>query len=171
MKLAMAKENVMAQQLVSRRGVLAAGLAVAAAGGRARATEALPRMIVNKDPSCGCCSGWVAHMRAAGFAAEENTVASVAPARRTLGIPADLLSCHAAQVGDYALEGHVPAAAVLRLLRERPAGLRGLAVPGMPVGSPGMEVPGRPDDLYEVIGFDAGAGRQVFMRFHGGQPA
>jgi hypothetical protein len=60
---------------------------------------------------------------------------------------------------------------VLRLLRERPAGLRGLAVPGMPTGSPGMEVPGQPDDTYAVIAFDGGAGRQVFMRFRGGQPA
>ena len=159
--------------MTGRRTVLGGLLAVATMTGRRAlaAPNAFPTLRVWRDPTCGCCSGWIAHMRAADFTVEENTVPSVAPARRMLGIPADLLSCHAAQVGEYALEGHVPAAAVLRLLRERPAGLRGLAVPGMPVGSPGMEVPGRPDDTYEVIGFDAGDGRRVFMRFRGGQPA
>jgi hypothetical protein len=157
--------------MTGRRAWLGGALAFAAIGRAGAANEALPSLRVWRDPSCGCCSGWIAHMRAAGFAAEENTVPSVAPARQRLGIPADLLSCHAAQVGPYALEGHVPAAAVLRLLRERPAGVRGLAVPGMPTGSPGMEVPGQPDDTYDVVAFDAGAGRQVFMRFHGGRPA
>ena len=158
--------------MTGRRALLLGGmLAATTLGRKPTATEALPGLRVWRDPGCGCCGGWITHMRAAGFAVEENTVSSVAPARRMLGIPADLLSCHAAQVGDYALEGHVPAAAVLRLLRERPAGLRGLAVPGMPTGSPGMEVPGQPDDTYAVIAFDGGAGRQVFMRFRGGQPA
>src|ERR671912_2065787 len=103
-------------------------------------------------------------MRAAGFQVEDNQVASAAPARRMLGIPADLLSCHAAAVGGYALEGHVPALAVKRLLAERPAGVRGLAVPEMPIGSPGMEVPGRPEDTYDVIAFADGAAHWVFMR-------
>ena len=98
-------------------------------------------------------------------------LASPAPARRMLGIPADLLSCHAAAVGGYALEGHVPAAAVERLLAERPAGVRGLAVPAMPIGSPGMEVPGRPEDAYDVVAFADGAAHRVFMRFRGGREA
>jgi hypothetical protein len=109
-------------------------------------------------------------MRAAGFPIEDNVVRSVAAARRMLGTPSDLLSCHAALVGGYALEGHVPAAAVLRLLAQRPAGIRGLAVPGMPVGSPGMEVPGQAPDTYDVVAFDARGGRSVFMRFRGGMP-
>ncbi|WP_343896621.1 DUF411 domain-containing protein [Craurococcus roseus] len=88
-----------------------------------------------------------------------------------LGIPADLLSCHAAAVGGYAPEGHVPAPAVERLLAERPAGVRGLAVPGMPIGSPGMEVPGRPEDAYDVIAFSVDAPHRVFMRFRGGREA
>jgi hypothetical protein len=109
-------------------------------------------------------------MRAAGFPIEDNVVRSVAAARRMLGTPPDLLSCHAGLVGGYALEGHVPAAAVTRLLAQRPAGIRGLAVPGMPVGSPGMEVPGQAPDTYDVLAFDARGGRSVFMRFRGGTP-
>ncbi|GAA0593242.1 hypothetical protein GCM10009416_34550 [Craurococcus roseus] len=98
-------------------------------------------------------------------------IGAPAPARRVLGIPADLLSCHAAAVGGYAPEGHVPAPAVERLLAERPAGVRGLAVPGMPIGSPGMEVPGRPEDAYDVIAFSVDAPHRVFMRFRGGREA
>ncbi len=109
-------------------------------------------------------------MRAAGVPIEDNVVRSVAAARRMLGTPSDLLSCHAGLIGGYALEGHVPAAAVTRLLAERPAGIRGLAVPGMPVGSPGMEVPGQAPDSYDVLAFDARGGRSVFMRFRGGTP-
>ncbi len=129
------------------------------------------RVQVWRDPNCGCCGGWVAHLRGAGFRVEDTLVASVAPIRRRLGIPTDLLSCHAAEVEGFALEGHVPAMAVRRLLAERPAGVRGLAVPAMPLGSPGMEVPGQPDDTYEVIAFDGGEGRRPFMRFSGGREA
>jgi hypothetical protein len=106
-------------------------------------------------------------MRAAGFRAEDNLVASPAPVRRMLGIPSDLLSCHAATAEGYALDGHVPAEAVLRLLAERPAGVRGLAVPAIPTGSPGMEVPGQPDETYDVIAFGDGGVRRVYMRFRG----
>ena len=153
-----------------RRGFLAA--AAAAVAWPAPAQPAGQRRLqVWRDPGCGCCGGWVEHMRAAGFQVEEQLVASPAPARRMLGIPADLLSCHAAAVGGYALEGHVPASAVKRLLAERPPGVRGLAVPGMPIGSPGMEVPGRPEDSYDVIAFADGAPHRVFMRFRGAREA
>lgn len=149
-------------------------LAALAAAGITRGASAQPAgrrsLRVWRDPDCGCCTGWLEHMRAAGFAVEDNRVASPAPARRMLGIPSDLLSCHAAAAEGYALEGHVPAAAVLRLLAERPADIRGLAVPAMPIGSPGMEMPGQPEDTYDVIAFDGGAGRRVFMRFRGHHP-
>ena len=135
-----------------------------------RAQDRLPLLTVWRDPNCGCCTGWVAHMRSAGFPVQDNVVPSPAPARRILGIPADLLSCHAARVGGFTLEGHVPAAAVKRLLAERPVGVRGLAVPGMPLGSPGMEVPGQAPETYDVIAFDRGDGRSTFMRFRGGEP-
>jgi len=151
---------------MKRRLLLAAAVALPVA-----ASAAAQRLRVWRDPGCGCCGGWVEHMRAAGFQVEDNRVPSAPPARRMLGTPADLLSCHAAAVGGYALEGHVPAAAVLRLLAERPAGIRGLAVPGMPLGSPGMEVPGRPEDAYDVIAFADGAPHRVFMRFRGAREA
>ena len=154
---------------MKRRSLLAASAATSALP--VAAPAAARRLQVWRDPGCGCCGGWVEHMRAAGFRVEEQLVASPAPARRMLGIPADLLSCHAAAVGGYALEGHVPASAVERLLAERPAGVRGLAVPGMPIGSPGMEVPGRPDDAYDVVAFAEGAAHRVFMRFRGGREA
>lgn len=155
--------------MMVRRSFLAAGLAAVALPLPALAA-ALPRLQVWREENCGCCVGWVDHMRAAGFPIEDNVVRSVAAARRRLGTPSDLLSCHAGLVGGYALEGHVPAAAVTRLLAERPAGIRGLAVPGMPVGSPGMEIPGEAPDIYDVLAFDARGGRLVFMRFRGGTP-
>lgn len=145
--------------------------AVAAIGLPGAAPPPARQVRVWRDPGCGCCGGWVEHMRAAGFRVEEQLAASPAPVRRMLGIPADLLSCHAALVGGFALEGHMPAPAVLRLLAERPAGVRGLAVPAMPIGSPGMEAPGRPEDAYDVIAFSADAPHRVFMRFRGAREA
>lgn len=127
------------------------------------------RISVWRDPNCGCCTGWVAHLHAGGFAVEDQVMQSVAPVRRRLGTPTDLLSCHAGEVEGFALEGHVPAAAIRRLLAERPEGVRGLAVPEMPVGSPGMEVPGVPVDSYDVIAFGSGSHRP-FMRFNGPHP-
>ena len=109
-------------------------------------------------------------MRGAGFLVEDTVVRSVSAVRQRLGTPPDLLSCHAALVEGFVLEGHVPALAVRRLLARRPAGIRGLSVPGMPTGSPGMEVPGEAPDTYEVVTFGAGPHR-VFMRFRGGEPA
>lgn len=153
-----------------RRHVLAALAATGTTRGASGQPAGRPLLRVWRDPNCGCCTGWVEHMRAAGFQVEDNLVASAAPVRRMLGIPPDLLSCHAGLIEGYALEGHVPAQAVLRLLGERPAGLRGLAVPAMPTGSPGMEVPGEPDDTYDVVAFDGTGGRRAYMRFRGSRP-
>lgn len=94
-----------------------------------------------KTPTCGCCKDWVIHLRKEGFNVVTNDVNDTAPVRQKLGLPAKFGSCHTAQVGGYVLEGHVPAQEVKRLLREKPAAI-GLAVPGMPVGSPGMEMKG-----------------------------
>lgn len=154
--------------MTRRRTLLASG-ALAALPVAAFAQRAT-RVSVWRDPYCGCCSGWVAHLRAEGFAVNDQVVPAVGPIRARLGTPADLLSCHAGEVEGFALEGHVPASAIRRLLAERPAGVRGLAVPEMPVGSPGMEVPGRAPDTYDVIAFGDGPHRP-FMRFTGRQPA
>jgi len=150
-----------------RRGVLSLGLA-------ALATPALaaraPRIEVWRDPSCGCCEGWVQHLRAEGFVVTDRVVASVGPYRQMLGTPAALISCHAARVEGLALEGHVPAYAIRRLLDARPAGVVGLAVPGMPIGTPGMEVPGREPDTYDVIAWNQDGTSRPWLRMRGARP-
>lgn len=120
-----------------------------AAFGAAYAT-ARPRVRVYKSPFYACCGGWIAHMKADGFDVEVLEVADVTPYRQRLGVPEALSSCHTAEVEGYAIEGHVPAADVHRLLRERPKG-DGLALPGMVPGSPGM---GRGAVRYETLLFD-----------------
>jgi hypothetical protein len=116
-----------------------------------RVAEKLPVVQVWKDPNCGCCKDWVAHLEQAGF--KTQTIESGnAAVRARLGMPLKLGSCHTALVDGYVIEGHVPAREVLRLLKERPQAL-GLSVPGMPVGSPGMDGPayGGRKDRYEVL--------------------
>jgi hypothetical protein len=129
------------------------------------AAEALPKMTMTRDPNCGCCGNWVAHVKAAGFAVEVVEVADVMPLKARLGVPEGLMSCHTAEIGGYVVEGHVPAEAIKRLLVERPQA-KGIAVPGMPVGSPGMEVPGQPPQDYEVVIFSAGR-QNAFARYRG----
>lgn len=131
------------------------------------AAETLPRMVVTRDPNCGCCGGWVTHVKSAGFPVEVIEAADLAPLKARFGVPNALISCHTAQVGGYVVEGHVPADAIKRLLTERPQAT-GLAVAGMPVGSPGMEVAGTPPDTYEVVIFSPGSQR-VFARYRGSQ--
>ena len=100
--------------------------------------QGAPKVEVFKNASCGCCGGWVEHLRQNGFQVTTHDVADVPAERKKLGMPDRLGSCHSAKVGGYAIEGHVPAADIRRLLREKPNAL-GLAVPSMPPGSPGME--------------------------------
>lgn len=114
-----------------------------------------------KSPSCGCCLQWVNHMRTNGFRPNVHDVLDVAPFKRKYGVPAALESCHTAVVGGYALEGHVPADLVRQILKQRPA-ILGLAVPGMPAGSPGMEGPTK--DKYDVIAFDKSGKTSVFAK-------
>lgn len=110
----------------------------------AQAVPARPQtpasMVVHKSASCGCCGLWVDHMREAGFAIEVRNADNINPVKEQVGVPLGKGSCHTAQVGDYFIEGHVPAEDVKRLLAERPDA-KGLVLPGMPMGSPGMEMP------------------------------
>lgn len=150
---------------MSRR-TLIAGLSVLLADlTRARAVPAFPAIAVSKDPDCGCCAGWVEHLRAEGFDAMVKDVADMPAVKARLGIPPDLASCHTAEIAGYVIEGHVPASAITRLLSEQPDA-RGLAVPGMPTGSPGMEAPGALDETYEVVLFGPES-RRVFGRYRG----
>ncbi len=120
-----------------------------------------PNIAVYKDPSCGCCSIWVTHLEKAGFRATVSESADMAAMKNQLGVPAALRSCHTGVVNGYAIEGHVPAADIQRLLKERPA-VAGLAVPGMPIGSPGMEAPGMKPQPFDVFAFEKGGARRVF---------
>jgi hypothetical protein len=122
---------------------------------------ALPTIAVSKDPNCGCCNGWVEHLRQAGFRVTVTNTAELSTIKERLGVPDSLASCHTGEVGGYVVEGHVPADAIKRLLRETPQAI-GLAVPGMPVGSPGME--GGTPEAYEVVLFGK-EGRSTFGRY------
>lgn len=147
--------------LLKNSGALMLGASVLPACNDAAAV--LPEMIVYKSPTCGCCKEWVEHARAAGFPVEVEDLADVTPQKQKYGVPDDLASCHTAVVGDYVIEGHVPADIIVELLARNDTSLRGVAVPGMPAGSPGMEIRGRKDD-YDVIGFTASGQRRVLAR-------
>ncbi|PJG57283.1 metal-binding protein [Bradyrhizobium forestalis] len=151
--------------VMTRRSLVGLMAAAVLAGPAVAARAEEATITVHRDPSCGCCAGWVQHLRDAGFAVQVEETADLDAVRTRLGVPSDLVACHTAEVAGYVVEGHVPAAAVRRLLSERPIA-KGLAVPGMPVGSPGMEG-GKPQP-YTVVLFGAD-GQRPFMRFVGSQ--
>lgn len=130
--------------------VRTAALGAALAAGRAVAA-APPEMVVYKSPTCGCCGEWIKHLRANGFAVKPVDVNDLSVIRLRFGVPDRLASCHTAVIGGYAVEGHVPAAAIRRLLAQKPA-VVGLSVPGMPGGSPGME--SAQAQPFSVVAFD-----------------
>lgn len=128
-----------------------------------RAQQAMPAMTIYKSASCGCCKLWVDHVKGAGFTVREVNTDDLNTVKREMGVPPRLASCHTVVVGSYIVEGHVPADDVKRLLRDRPAGVRGLAVPGMPIGSPGMEQgPPSQYERYQVLAFTASGTTSVF---------
>jgi hypothetical protein len=145
-------------ETISRRKMLLAISIVASASHRIRGQQP-PKVDVYKDPTCGCCSLWVTHMKMRGFDTTVTDVPDIAAVKTKYHVPNQLRSCHTALVGGYVIEGHVPATDVQRLLKQRPK-VVGLAVPGMPIGSPGMEGQnGRP---YDVLTFDAAGKTTVF---------
>lgn len=123
---------------------------------------AMPEVEVWKTRGCGCCTAWAKHLERAGFAVRVQEVGDIGAVRAAAGVPMDLGGCHTSKVAGYVVEGHVPAAAVRRLVDERPA-ILGLSVPGMPLGSPGMEVEGEPAKPFDVYAFAADGGRTIFM--------
>jgi len=125
-------------------------------------TDTLPEITVWHSPTCGCCTEWINHLEQAGFPVRSHAQHDVAMIKHRLGLPNDLASCHTGMVDGYVIEGHVPAADIKRLLKERPF-VRGLSVPGMPIGSPGMEMGDRVDP-YEVLSFDEDGKTEVFSR-------
>jgi hypothetical protein len=142
---------------------LAAGTALGALfPARAHAVEETS-LTVYKDPSCGCCTKWVEHLHAARLRPTVHDRSDMDALKDSLGVPATLRSCHTAVAGKYVIEGHVPAADIERLIATAPKSIVGIAVPGMPAGSPGMEMGGRVD-RYDVIAFSANGATKVFAR-------
>src|SRR4051812_11152683 len=119
-------------------------------------------IVVYKDPNCGCCKGWIEHLRKHGFDVAVRDTSDVSGAKRTGRVPERLASCHTAFVNGYVVEGHVPAADIQRMLEEKPK-IAGIAVPGMPAGSPGMDMGGRAD-RYDVVAFTRDGRTSVFAR-------
>jgi hypothetical protein len=134
----------------------------AAASSALRAQQSV-KIDVYKDPTCGCCANWVGHLRKNGFAVHSADVADIQAVKAKYNVPAALRSCHTAVVNGYVIEGHVPAADVKRLLTTRPADVVGLAVPGMPIGSPGME--GSNPQAYQVLAFDKSGRSRIFATY------
>ena len=145
---------------IDRRRFLAASAAVLLAGPAFAARDVLE---VYKSPNCDCCTKWIEHLRANAFEVKAYDVADTTVSRAKLGVPQALGSCHSARVGDYLIEGHVPARDIQRLLRERP-GAAGLAVPGMPRGSPGMEADIK--DPYDVLLFQLNGRYTIYQRYN-----
>jgi len=118
-----------------------------------------PTITVYKDPSCGCCKKWIEHLESHGYHVDAKDTPEMPQIKRSLGVPEGLTACHTAVVNGYLIEGHVPAEDIDRLLAQKPA-VAGLAVPGMPMGSPGMG--GSPAERYKVIAFDKRGKQTVF---------
>lgn len=152
------------------RNLLAsAGLATAVALGggfylSSSQVEATERVTVYKSPSCGCCGDWVDHLKANGFEVDVHNTEDMNSVKQEAGLPRNLASCHTAFVDGYLIEGHVPAGDIRRLLDQASTTAKGLAVPGMPAGSPGMEMEGR-SDAYQVLEFNEAGQTRVFADY------
>lgn len=139
-----------------------ASLALTTAAVRSSPSDAptkKPVITVYKDPSCGCCKNWIAHLIKHGYRVDAKDSPNMTEIKSTLGVPTGLTACHTAMVNGYLIEGHVPAADIDRLLTQKPK-IAGLAVPGMPAGSPGME--GASAQRYQVLTFDKSGKTTVF---------
>lgn len=156
--------------MLNRRDFFARTLGFATVGlaGRHTLLHALdgsgdPTITIYKSKSCGCCGKWVDHLKANRFKITVHDRENMDEVKDWLGVPKDARSCHTAQVGNYLIEGHVPASDIRAILTKRPK-IAGLAVPGMPTGTPGMAMPGRPAQSYEVISFQADGTTKLFAK-------
>lgn len=144
-------------------GQFAEPVAAAADHAAAAHRHELPTIVVHKSQYCGCCTLWVEHLQQAGYTVEVVNTDNLDAVKTRVGLPPGMGSCHTAEVDGYFVEGHVPASDVTRLLVERPA-IRGLAVPGMPIGSPGMEQGGTKQP-YDVIAVAEDGSTSVFAHY------
>ncbi|MFL5585785.1 MAG: DUF411 domain-containing protein [Gemmatimonadaceae bacterium] len=149
-------------KFVALAGLLAVALTtVAVRNPPLAARSEKPTITVYKSPTCGCCKSWIEHVKKHGYQVDAKDTPDMAEIKRTLGVPDGLTSCHTAIVNGYLIEGHVPAADIDRLLAQKPK-VAGLAVPGMPMGSPGMEGP--TSQPYQVMSFDKSGETAVFAK-------
>ncbi len=142
--------------------VIGLALVLAFSLGCTRAPAGPAEVVVYKTATCGCCKDWIRHMEVNGFTVKAYNVSDLAEVKRQNRVSGRLASCHTAQVGGYVIEGHVPARDIKRLLAEKPA-VAGLAVPGMPAGSPGME--GARKDPYNVYTFTKAGKLAVYAKY------
>lgn len=152
----MARTSLISRRmLVGGAGAALTAVILPAGAGAIQRSASARSMMVYRDPGCGCCVAWANLARQAGYRVSVQN-ADMPAIKSRLGVPDGLASCHTAVVGGFVVEGHVPFAAVARLLAERPADIRGIAVPGMPAGSPGMESPDSYREAFEVMAFYRG---------------
>lgn len=150
---------------IDRRTFLAGAGALAFAAPAAGLAQAQPRLVMWKDPNCGCCTHWADRVRAAfGQPVQVVPVADMQALKRARGIPQDLWSCHTAMINGILVEGHVPPADIRRLAQTRNRAFSGLAVPGMPLGAPGMDVGHGERQAFQVIAFAPNGRRTVYAR-------
>ncbi len=140
---------------------LSSVLLISALASASALAQSLPKLEVYKSPHCGCCGKWIDHMKSNGFKVEIHDVEDVPGNRKKLGMPEKFASCHTAKIGAYLVEGHVPAADVKQMLKEKPKAL-GIAVPSMPAGSPGMDIPNSPP--YETLLVQSDGSSKVFAK-------
>ena len=151
----------MSHGLFNRRQLLqGAGIVVLAVVASPTLAASYPSLVAYRNPGCGCCEKWAAHLTENGFRVTMQDDPDLDKRRAEAGVPAELAGCHTAYLGDYIIEGHVPAEDIVRLMTENPR-VRGIAVPGMPIGSPGMESGGRVDG-FDVLAFKADGTFSVF---------
>ena len=131
----------------------------------AMASTAGEEVVVFRSAYCECCEAWESHIAEAGFVVQDHVADEMDGIKDAMGVPAESASCHTARVAGYVVEGHVPAASIQRMLKERPE-IKGLAAPGMPMGSPGMEVDGMVADPFSVFSI-ANNGTMVEFDFYG----
>lgn len=148
--------------LIFAAAFLAFGAAVAGEPPGAKQTVS-PTISVYRSPTCGCCKNWLEHLRSSGFTVEDHLEADMTPIKDRLGIPGAARSCHTATIDGYLIEGHVPAADIRQMLSQRPR-IKGLAVPGMVVGSPGMEMGARKDP-YTVVSIGKNGELRAFREY------
>jgi hypothetical protein len=155
-------KNRLQKSLALGAAFFALTLTTGAAAPSVDASPKEPTITVYKDPSCGCCKSWIEHLIKHGYGVDAKDTPAMAEVKHPLGVPDALTSCHTAVVNGYLIEGHVPAADIARLLKEKPK-VAGLAVPGMVTGSPGMEGPSK--QHYQVLSFDKNGKTRVFASY------